>query len=849
MIHLSARITYHCRNETVTQHSQDTLLNASEHTRHDAAGLGARAFLWLSGTPLSSVFVLCISLAITVAFWHRETNDLENHQQQHIGRVAERISAQLQARMFSYEELLQGGAGLFAALPDVSSVVWQDYFSNLGLDTRLRGAQFVGFAARDPATETLSVSLVYPENAENIRARGYRPAEEANQRAALARARDTGRVALSARSTLPVESQIRVQPGFVLYLPVYRRGANPGTEQERRAALTGYLLCALRIEDLLRDMRFDLESDAVVDLFDGTPGPGTLLFTSRGANAPAVSQERRIDVGGHSWTLRVGSSPEFDALSDKRRPLLILATGSVLSVTLAGLVLLGARHQRRLMDAHRELQEGHSRYLSLVNSVPGTVFRVGPTLPWRLTYISEGVGELTGKPPGYWLSARNFLQELVHPEDLDRVSRVAAWASTRGAPFEVEYRLRSEDSQPRWIKQRARPMLAESGEILGISGVLTDVTHTRNLMDTLARQRETLEEQVAARTVELLVAKESAEAASTAKSRFLSTMSHELRTPMNAVIGYATLLAAQETDPARHRQIERILIAGKELLELLNRVLDYARTDAGTLDLELAPFPVADILDAAVSRLREGLAGRAVTWTIETAGEIPARVIGDARRIREVLFELLDNAIKYTASGSIAVALRSQQTGESIELGFEVRDTGCGIDAGMRERLFSAFEQADGSSTRKHGGIGMGLALARRLVLLMGGSIGVDTAPGGGSRFWFTVRVDASADAPHTLQWRAAEALHDQPAPIADNTDRLAPEEREKLRSVCATLSGMLRAGELDVRDVLQAHAPLLTSAFPELAPRIVEAVESFDFDAALDSLEGGCRHAGLDLA
>ena len=212
--------------------------------------------------------------------------------------------------------------------------------------------------------------------------------------------------------------------------------------------------------------------------------------------------------------------------------------------------------------------------------------------------------------------------------------------------------------------------------MLGMSGVLTDVTHTRSLMDTLARQRETLEEQVAARTVELLVAKESAEAASTAKSRFLSTMSHELRTPMNAVIGYATLLAAQETDPARHRQLERILIAGQELLELLNRVLDYARTDAGTLDLELAPFPVADILDAAVSRLREGLAGRAVTWTIETAGEIPARVIGDARRIREVLFELLDNAIKYTASGSIAVALRSQQTGESIELGFEGRDTG-----------------------------------------------------------------------------------------------------------------------------------------------------------------------------
>ena len=813
-------------------------------------GRGARALSWLARSPFAGVLVLCVSLAFTVTLWRTERDDIEHHRQLRFEKVAERITAQLQDRMLDYEDLLQGASGLFAAVPDVDTLAWREYFASIGLDTRLRGTQLVGYAPLDQADGTVRLALVYPDTGENLRARDYHPSNDQSQRAALARARDTGFAALSERATLPVESQIRVQPGFMLYLPVYRPGMPAQTPQERQSAITGYLLCALRIHDLLQELRLELESDAVIDLYDGTPAPGSLLFTSRGQEMPALSEDRQITVGGHQWTLRVGSSPSFDAHAGSSRPLLMLLGGSALSGTLAALVLLGARHQRKFLSAHQDLARSHARYLSLVDSVPGTAFRVGPALPWRLEYISEGVSELTGKPPGHWLSSGDFLQELIHPDDLTRVLRVVAWSTATGTPFEVEYRLRAEGAATRWVRQRTRALRGDAGELLGMSGVLTDMTHTRELMDTLSRQRETLEEQVHARTAELLLAKDAAESASVAKSRFLSTMSHELRTPMNAVIGFSTLLAENEQDPTRKRQLQRIQGAGKDLLELVNRVLDFARADAGTLALESARFEVKPILQAASERLRLGVAGRSVSWHVGTVADVPAELVGDGRRIREVLLELVENALEYTPSGSITVELRAEHHSTGVELAFAVRDTGCGVDNSNAERLFSAFEQADASYTRKHEGIGLGLALARQFVTLMGGSIGVEANPGGGSIFWFRVRVHASEQPTPHLHWSAPEPLAQGPDKgCASDTRALGPEERERLRAACAEISALLREGDLDARDLLQAHAPLLQAALPAHAPRIVEAVESFDFDTALATLEGGCREAGLDFS
>ncbi len=818
----------------------------------DTVNTGQRtlALLWLGSSPFAGVLVLCVSLAFTVTLWRAERGDIEHHRQLRFEKVAERITAQLQDRMQAYEDLVQGASGLFAAVPDVDALAWREYFSSIGLDTRLRGTQLVGYAPLDPADGAVRLALVYPDTQENLRARGYHPSNDQSQRAALARARDTGFATLSERATLPVESQIRVQPGFVLYLPVYRQGMPAKTPQERNAAVAGYLLCALRIHDLLQEMRLELENDAVIDLYDGTPAPGSLLFTSRGQEIPALSHDRQITVGGHQWTLRVGSSPVFEAQAGSPRPMLMLLGGSTLSGTLAALVLLGARHQRKFLSVHQDLARSHARYLSLVDSVPGTAFRVGASLPWRLEYISQGVSELTGKPPGHWLSSGDFLQELVHPDDLTRVLRVVAWATARGTPFEVEYRLRAEGPATRWVRQRTRVLRGDAGEFLGMSGVLTDMTHTHELMDTLGRQRETLEEQVHARTAELLLAKDAAESASVAKSRFLSTMSHELRTPMNAVIGFATLLADKEQDPARKRKLQQIQGAGKDLLELVNRVLDFARADAGTLALESVPFEVEPILQAASERLRLGVAGRQVSWHVGTVEDVPAELVGDGRRIREVLLELVENALEYTASGSITVELRAAQDATGVELMFAVRDTGCGIGNSSAERLFGAFEQADASNTRQHGGIGLGLALARRLATLMGGSIGVEPNPGGGSTFWFRVRVRASAQPARHIHWNAPEPLaQDQGEGCASRTPALGPEERERLRAACAEISALLREGDLDACNLLQAHAPLLQAALPAHAPRIVEAVESFDFDTALATLEGGCREAGLDLS
>jgi PAS domain S-box-containing protein len=349
-----------------------------------------------------------------------------------------------------------------------------------------------------------------------------------------------------------------------------------------------------------------------------------------------------------------------------------------------------------------------------------------------------------------------------------------------GQPWRGEFVNRRKSGEIYIDLVRIAPIRRPDGRITHYLSIQEDITEHKRVGEELDRYRHHLEELVAERTQQLEVAngvlaahaetiaaaKETAEQANRAKSAFLANMSHEIRTPMNAIMGLAYLLRPSLQDRGQQEKLDRIKSAAEHLLSIINDILDISKIEAGRLTLESTEFHPEGVLTNVCAILAEKVSGKGLELVVDMDG-LPTNLRGDPTRLTQALLNYASNAVKFTERGSVVLWARAVEESEGeVLLRFEVRDTGIGITPEQQAKIFDAFEQADSSTTRKYGGTGLGLAITRRLAELMGGEVGVVSAQGEGSTFWFTARFGKTD---HDYRRLAAADLRGKRILVADD--------------------------------------------------------------------------------
>jgi PAS domain S-box-containing protein len=399
--------------------------------------------------------------------------------------------------------------------------------------------------------------------------------------------------------------------------------------------------------------------------------------------------------------------------------------------------------------AQEMLQESEERFRQLAENVEEVLLLFDPEVN-KVFYVSPAYEKVWGRScESLYASPRSFLAG-IHPDDRPIIT--ASLEISNRSRGEWEYRVIRPNGTVRWMWDRAFPIRDRAGKVVRIAELVQDITERKQV------------------EVATHKAMKAAEDANRAKSEFLANMSHELRTPMNAVIGMTELALATELDPEQRRYLELVESSADSLLELINHILDFSKIEAGKFELESTPFILADVVEEALRPMAIKAYRKGLEMACGLDPAIPAALVGDPVRLKQIVVNLVENAIKFTERGEVVVRAWVESKAETdMALHIAVVDTGVGIPADKIEMVFEAFTQVDGSLTRRFEGAGLGLAICSELVRMMEGSIWVESGPDRGSAFHVTVRLGLAARAVSPPDEGASELLRDVPVLVVDD--------------------------------------------------------------------------------
>ncbi|OOG27561.1 hypothetical protein B1C78_03580 [Thioalkalivibrio denitrificans] len=696
--------------------------------------------------PRASAVIGVIAAALVLVSWWLTDQAVTRHAEDRFEFRTAQIEWQIIERMRAYEQILRGGAALFAASEEVTRDEWRAYVRKLAIQDRYPGLQGIGYTHRIPPEELeahliqvraegfpdytirprgerdeyFSIIYLEPFDWRNQRAFGYDMYTEETRRTAMDRARDMGQPAISGVVKLMQETESDVQPGFLMYVPVYRDGFTPSDARQRRDALAGFVYSPFRAHNLMNDILGPGPADIGFEIHDHLPDPdGAVIYTSRPDlhdihPRPRFTRHSTLEIAGQTWQLWFASKPAFEYQVRSDTPNMVLMGGAAISLLLfaVGWTIEAGKHRatafRHVVDSALDgiiAIDHHGRVLEF-NTAAEAMFRIPR---------SEALGR--------------ELADLIIPEDLREDHRRAlaerirsATPLGKGRRFETRA-MRADGSQ---FPAEISVTRVGTRKPAVFSGFVRDISRRVQQEGEIRRLNADLERRVEERTAELRVANAELEA-------FAYSVSHDLRAPLRAIDGFSLNLletyGPQFDEQGRHF-LSRVRAGAGRMGALIDDLLKLSRVTRAPLRRE--PTDLSALAHEIMDTLRAEDPGREARISI--ADGMVAAV--DARLIRVALENLLGNAWKFTSRERVTEIAFGCTSADGRSL-YHVRDNGVGFDMTYADKLFAPFQRLH--LERDFEGTGIGLATVQRIVRRHGGEIHVSASSGGGATFTFTL--------------------------------------------------------------------------------------------------------------
>ncbi|NUY79582.1 PAS domain S-box protein [Flavobacterium sp. MAH-1] len=409
------------------------------------------------------------------------------------------------------------------------------------------------------------------------------------------------------------------------------------------------------------------------------------------------------------------------------------------------------------------INENEEKFRLLANNIPGTVYMLNEEN--KLVYLNREMEKLTGYPCSAFLEEGLWFPSLVHPEDFEKGMGIRGAAIEKAEPFHLEYRIINKSGEVVWIEEFGDVIL-KNDKLHFIEGILLDITE-RKRNETAVKEKEL------------------AEAASRSKSEFLANMSHEIRTPLNGIIGFTDLLMKTNLENIQRQYMTTVNQSANALMEIINDILDFSKIEAGKLDLTPEDTDLFRLCHHITKLIEYDSRVKSLDVVLSIADDVPKCILVDEIRLKQILINLMSNAVKFTEKGSIELKVKLlDRTEDKARLYFSVQDTGIGIRKSNQEKIFDAFSQEDSSTTKKFGGTGLGLAISNKLLGLMESRLELKSTYGQGSTFYFEVEVGLSEN----CEFEPAIAIQDHVSPngFDDESVRILIVEDNKINMLLA---------------------------------------------------------------